>query len=99
MENRRVTQLDVARKARVHRATVSMAFRNHPNIPAATRQRILQIAERMGYVPDPMLAALAAYRTRIRPSGYHGVIAWVVNSAFDFQWREFNLSGTLFNNN
>lgn len=88
MENRRVTQLDVARKAGVHRATVSMAFRNHPNLPPNTRQRILRIAERMGYVPDPMLAALAAYRSRIRPAGYQGVIGWLVNSAFDFQWRD-----------
>ncbi|MBL9193210.1 MAG: LacI family DNA-binding transcriptional regulator [Opitutaceae bacterium] len=88
MENRRVTQLDVARKAGVHRATVSMAFRNHPNLPARTRERIRRIAERMGYVPDPMLAALAAYRSRIRPAGYQGVIAWVVNSAYAFDWRE-----------
>jgi DNA-binding LacI/PurR family transcriptional regulator len=88
MENRRVTQADVARRARVHRSTVSMAFRNHPNLPEATRQRILRVAERLGYAPDPMLASLAAYRSRVRPAVYHGVIAWVVNSAFGYDWRD-----------
>jgi LacI family transcriptional regulator/LacI family repressor for deo operon, udp, cdd, tsx, nupC, and nupG len=88
MEKRRVTQLDVARQAGVHRATVSMVFRGHPNIPATTRDRILKIAADLGYEPDPMLSALAAYRSRHRPSTFHGTLAWLVNSAFGYDWRQ-----------
>ena len=88
MEPRRVTQLDVARRAGVHRATVSMALRNHPNIPPATRDRILKIAATLGYSPDPMLSALAAYRSRQRGPTFHGTLAWLANSAFGFDWRD-----------
>jgi len=88
MEPRRVTQLDVARKAGVHRASVSMALKNHPNIPPHTRDRILRIARKLGYSPDPMLSALAAYRSRLRTATYHGTFAWLTNSAFGFDWRD-----------
>ncbi len=59
---RRVTLADVAREAGVHRTTVSLALRNHPGLPDATRARLKATAERMGYRPDPALAALNAYR-------------------------------------
>lgn len=91
MEPRRVTQQDIARKAGVHRATVSMAFKGHPNIPPETRDRILKIAAKLGYSPDPMLSALAAYRNRRRPASYHGTLAWLTNSAFGFDWRDRTL--------
>lgn len=91
MEPARVTQQDIARKAGVHRATVSMAFKGHPNIPPATRDRILKIAAELGYSPDPMLSALAAYRNRKRPATYHGTLAWLINSAYGFDWRDRTL--------
>lgn len=58
----RTTLKDIAEKAGVTVATVSLALRNHPRISAATRKRILAIAEELGYTPDPSLSALAAYR-------------------------------------
>jgi LacI family transcriptional regulator/LacI family repressor for deo operon, udp, cdd, tsx, nupC, and nupG len=91
MEPARVTQQDIARKAGVHRATVSMAFKGHPNIPPTTRERILKIAAELGYSPDPMLSALAAYRNSKRPASYHGTLAWLVNSAYGFDWRDRTL--------
>ncbi|AHF91252.1 LacI family transcriptional regulator [Opitutaceae bacterium TAV5] len=77
---RRATQADVAGAARVARSTVSLAMRNHPSIPPATRQRIREAAARLGYAPDPMLSALANYRTRSRSANYQGVLAWLVNT-------------------
>jgi len=91
MESRRVTQQDIARQAGVHRATVSMAFKGHPNIPKETRERILAIAASLGYEPDPMLSALAAYRNRRRPATFHGTLAWLVNTAYGFDWRDRTL--------
>jgi DNA-binding LacI/PurR family transcriptional regulator len=87
----RVTQQDIARKAGVHRATVSMAIKGHPNIPVKTRERILAIAASLGYEPDPMLSALAAYRNRRRPATFHGTLAWLINSAYGFDWRDRTL--------
>lgn len=60
---RRITMADVAREANVHQTTVSLALRNDPRLPAETRSRLRELAERMGYRPDPMLSALNIYRT------------------------------------
>src|SRR3954470_9489823 len=84
----RTTQDDVARTAGVHRTTVSLALKDHPRIPVATRQRIRAIADRLGYAPDPMLSSLVAYRTQKRPVAFHGTLGWLVSSAEGFTWRE-----------
>ncbi|AHF90820.1 LacI family transcriptional regulator [Opitutaceae bacterium TAV5] len=85
--SRRVTQRDIAERAKVHRATVSLALRDLPCIPAATRARIQKIATELGYEPDPMLSALATYRERQRPVSFHGNLAWLVNTANHFDWQ------------
>jgi LacI family transcriptional regulator len=61
---RRVTQSQVAQAVGVHAATVSLALRGDPRIPGKTADRVRQAAERMGYRPDPALAAVAASRWR-----------------------------------
>lgn len=86
---KRVTQKDVAEVAGVHRTTVCLALRNHPGIPAETREKIRAIADRLGYAPDPMLTALANYRTRLRPQAFQGGLAWLVNSAGGYVWDRF----------
>lgn len=59
---KRVTMRKIAEVAGVHQTTVSLALRNRPSLPEATRKRIQAIAEQMGYRPDPVLEALNAYR-------------------------------------
>lgn len=87
MNKRRPTQRDVAAAAGVHRATVSLVFRNHPSIPETTKERVKQAAKRIGYHPDPMLAALASYRNQTRPKTFQGVLAWVVNNEPGYDWK------------
>jgi len=53
----RITLRDIARKAGCHHSTVSMVLRRHPSIPPATADRILRLAEKMGYQPNPLLSA------------------------------------------
>jgi DNA-binding LacI/PurR family transcriptional regulator len=48
----------VARSAGVSAQAVSLALRNHPSIAAGTRQRIQQVAQRVGYRPDPNVTKL-----------------------------------------
>jgi DNA-binding LacI/PurR family transcriptional regulator len=70
-----VTLKDIARVAGVTHPTVSRALRNHPRIGAETRARIQALAAEMGYRPDPVLTALAAYRSGKQPRHRYGNIA------------------------
>lgn len=89
MKPSRITQKDVAAIAGVHRTTVSLVLRNHPGIPEETRQRVQRAVEKLGYQPDPMLTALAAYRSRSRPAAFHGTLAWLVNhQGSEYRWGE-----------
>lgn len=47
-----VSLKNIAEAAGVSRTTVSLALRNHPRIPVATRERIQKLAEEMGYTPN-----------------------------------------------
>lgn len=85
---KRVSQKDIAKEAGVARSTVSMAFSNHASIASTTKERILAIAKRMGYAPDPMLSALSIYRASRRPAAFHGTLAWLHNSSGSFEWRQ-----------
>ncbi len=83
----RVTQSDIAHIAGVHNTTVSLSLRNCPSIPETTRKRIRAIAEKLGYVPDPTLQALVAYRkgrTFCRPKE---TIAYLTNWSSCWGWR------------
>ncbi|MFT4177353.1 MAG: LacI family DNA-binding transcriptional regulator [Luteolibacter sp.] len=74
----RVTLLDIARRLGVSNATVSLALNGHPRISAPTRQRVLDMAQELGYRPDPMLSALAKHRSRHRvKEAIHSEIAWI----------------------
>lgn len=86
--NIRVTQNDIARAAGVHNTTVSLALRNSPAIPEATRKRIQAIAEAMGYSPDPALQALVAYRNGRSASRRQETIAYVTHWYTKWGWQE-----------
>lgn len=92
MASRRVTQSEIARIAGVHVSTVCLALQNHPGLRASTRRRIVEVAERLGYSPDPMLSALAAYRNRLRPQAFRGQVTWLVPSATSPSWRKVPVS-------
>ncbi|MBI5380353.1 MAG: LacI family DNA-binding transcriptional regulator [Opitutae bacterium] len=76
----RVTLKEIARRADLHFTTVSMALRGDHRINAKTRARVESLAEKMGYVPDPMLKALSAYRTSSRPHAFQATLGWINNN-------------------
>lgn len=77
--SRRVSQQEIALKAGVHVTTVSLALRDSPRLPAATRERIRKLAEELGYQPDPVLSALVAYRRNAATARHQGTLAWINN--------------------
>jgi len=60
------TLRDVAARAGVSVATVSMALRSHPRVSVATRMRIQELAREMGYAQDSSVARLMHYLRRKR---------------------------------
>lgn len=71
------TLRQVAAAAGVHHTTLSRALRGHPDVSASRAKELRTLAEKMGYVPDPMLRALAVYRSGRRPVAFHSVIAYI----------------------
>lgn len=59
----------VAAAAGVSVMTVSLALRRDPSIPAATRRRVTDAAERIGYRPNPLVSALMAGLRGRHPRG------------------------------
>jgi LacI family transcriptional regulator, galactose operon repressor len=60
-----VTQVQIARKLGISRQLVTFALAGYPQVAAASRQRILDAAQRMGYRPNPHARALKQERTGI----------------------------------
>lgn len=82
-----VTLSDLARRAGVSRMTVSRALRNHPEVGAKTKERILALAQSMGYRPNPLVSAwMESVATGKRP-GYRPAIAWL-SGYLDEKMRE-----------
>jgi DNA-binding LacI/PurR family transcriptional regulator len=73
----RVTVRDVAQEIGLHFTTVAEALRGSPRIKEATRQRVQEAADRLGYRPDPVLSALSAYRSSQMRTAFQGTLAWI----------------------
>lgn len=72
----RVTIRDIAREAGCSKTTVSFAFNDPARIGKETREKILRIAEELGYVPDPVARNLSLRR--------HGTIGLLLPEVISF---------------
>ena len=72
-----VTLHTIAEKAGVHKSTVSLALRNHPRIPAQTCQRIKQLANELGYRPNPYVMAVMSHMRAGRKPAFQGTIGFI----------------------
>lgn len=80
---------DVARTAGVARSTVSMVFSKDRRITAATRERVLSAARRVGYQPNPLVSVLMSARRRQISSDRHTVLAYVTAFPNGEPWRQY----------
>lgn len=79
---------DVAAVLAVHPTTVSLALRGHPSIPLATRERVRQACEKLGYRPNPLVSALMAQRRRSKVGFGHTTLAFVTSSVPTSDWHK-----------
>jgi len=82
-----VTQKQIAAALGVHPATVCLALKRRPGIPAATRDRVWAMARQMGYQRNPFLGALSAYSRTRRRRAFHGTLGWLVSTSAGIDWR------------
>ncbi len=71
---------DVAREVGVSTATVSRALRGLPRVSPDTRERVLEVATRMGYVASPHAASLASGQTHAIGVVVPNVTRWFFGS-------------------
>jgi LacI family transcriptional regulator len=90
----RVSLRDIASVAGVSVTTVSLALRNSPEISLKRRRELKALAKKMGYRPDPALAALAEYKLGRRKPEYRENLAFlyqtVRDESFD-EWKDWPL--------
>jgi len=67
-EQQYVTLKDLAKECGVSPTTASLALRDHPRISDATKEKVREAAERLGYRRHPMLSALMANLNQSRSS-------------------------------
>lgn len=79
MVSRRTTLRDIAKVCGCSAMAVSLALRNHASISRQRRAKIKAVAKKLNYSPDPVLAALAAYRQTHYPKPTATPIAWISN--------------------
>jgi LacI family transcriptional regulator len=60
-----VTIYDIAREAEVSIATVSRVFNRNPNVSDKARERVLKVANALGYHPQAMAQGLASKKTKL----------------------------------
>lgn len=95
---------DIAEKAGVSSATVSLALSNHPRISATTKAHVWEICKQMGYQPDPVAKALAYKASEIKKSSYLGTLALLegelrfkhTQTPWGQQWNQ-QMTGTCLN--
>lgn len=78
---------EVAEASGFSASTVCRALRSNPQIPAATREHIQKTAESLGYLPDPLLSALASRRRGKVAGSEITTIAYVTNFFTANQWQ------------
>ena len=77
----------IADAAGVSRMAVSLALRNSPKISAATAARIRQLADELGYRPNPMVSALMTQLRHAREVKKQSVLAYVTAFPTEGGWR------------
>jgi LacI family transcriptional regulator len=83
-----ITLRHIAEVAGVSKAAVGYALQNKLGVGSETRKRILEIARRLGYIPD---ARLASFMTKVRHTREKGPlpVAWLNTHAREDAWQKY----------
>ena len=82
-----VTLAEIAKRAGVSVMTVSRALRKQSNISPETQKKIQDIADQLGYRPNPLVSALMTYRRSAKPVQSHVSIAFLTDFPTRDGWK------------
>lgn len=85
-KKQRFSQADIAEQLGVSKATVSLVLRGIGNFAKETEEKIRRLAREQGYVPDPMLGALSAYRRKEGENPFMGTLGFFLPRRPDLGW-------------
>ena len=88
---RRISLSDIAKASGYHRSTVSLALRDPRGINSETRQLIKDLAETLGYRPDPVLQQMARQRWRKERAPLQECLAYISHK----QWNPAGIESQL----
>ncbi len=83
----RITLRHIAERFGCSRATVSLALSDHPRIRPDVRRRVRELAEQMGYRPDPTLSMIGRSRFSLPSSACRAAFAYLVDTREPQEWR------------
>ncbi len=82
-----MTVRDIAAAVGVSAAAVSLALRNSPQVSEGLRARVRDTAERMGWRPNPLLAAYQAQVRALKPVKFQASIGWLIDHPDEQFWE------------
>jgi LacI family transcriptional regulator len=78
----------IAEAVGLSKMTVSLALRGHPRIPRATQERIVRVAEELGYRPNPEVAQFMSAIRRSTADERGFPIAYITWGSKRGEWRK-----------
>jgi LacI family transcriptional regulator len=88
--NPRLSLRELAASLRVSHTTVSLALRNDPRLPAATRKRIQAFAARQGYRVDAVVSTLMARLRTLRQKPVQATLGFLTAWSTRYGWRSMS---------
>ncbi len=86
------TLREIARRAGVSHTTVSLALRNHPSIPEATRERLRRLADALGYRSNLLVSALMSQVRLKQPMSAPEVVGFLTGGPTADDWKNHSFS-------
>ena len=86
------TLREIARRAGVSHTTVALSLRNHPSIPEATRERLRQLADGLGYRSNVLVSALMSQVRLKQHKSAPEVVGFLTGGATPDDWKNHSFS-------
>ena len=78
---------EIAERTGISRMAVSLALRGKAGVSEATRKKVLKVAQKLGYEPDPDVARLLSHIRAKKPVNTKACLALLTSGATSQDWK------------